>query len=71
MNTVLGGVGVALKGSRIMSVGTVVLLAVFSAFWIYGLMEQFHSDDSLKRYLAISLAVVAVGVFRYTRPKKD
>ena len=59
-----------MKGSGIMSVGTVVWLAVFSALWIYGLMDQFHSDDSVKRYLAISLAVVAVGVFRYTRPKK-
>jgi hypothetical protein len=54
-----------------MRVGTVILLAVFSAFWIYGLMEQLHSDDSLKRYLAISLALVAVGVFRFTRPKSD
>lgn len=54
-----------------MSVGTVVLLAVFSAFWIYGLIEQFYVEGAPMRYLALSLALVAVGVFRFTRPKKD
>ena len=53
-----------------MSVGTVVLLAVFSAFWIFGLMEQFYVEGAPMRYLALSLAVVAVGVFRLTRSKK-
>lgn len=53
-----------------MSVGMVVLLAVFSALWIMGLIGQLHSDASIMRYLAISLAVIAVGVFRFTRRKK-
>jgi hypothetical protein len=54
-----------------MSVGMVVLVAVFSALWLFGLIEQFQSDVSIMRYLAISLGVIAVGVFRFTRPKKD
>ena len=52
-----------------MSVGMVVVLAVFSALWIIGLIGQFHSDGSIMRYLALSLAVVAVGVYRLTRRK--
>ena len=53
-----------------MSVGTVVVLAVFSALWIYGLIDQLHSDTSLMRYLAFSLALVAFGVYRLTPRKK-
>ena len=63
--------GVEVKGSWTMSVGTVVLLAVFSAFWIFGLMEQFYVEGAPMRYLALSLAVIAVGVFRLTQRKKD
>lgn len=54
-----------------MSLGMVVLLAVFSALWIVGLIGQLHSEISLMRYLVISLAVIAVGVFRFTRRKKQ
>jgi branched-subunit amino acid transport protein len=50
-----------------MSVGSVVVLAVFSALWIHGLIGQLHSDVSAIRYLALSLGLVAVGVYRFTR----
>lgn len=53
-----------------MSVGSVVVLAFFSALWIIGLIGQLESDGSIMRYLAFSLALVAVGVFRFTRRKK-
>ena len=54
-----------------MSVGTVFVLAIFSALWIIGLIGQIESDASIMRYLALSLALVAVGVFRFTRRKKE
>ena len=54
-----------------MSFGMVVVLAVFSALWIIGLIGQLESDTSIMRYLAFSLALVAVGVFRFTRRKKE
>jgi hypothetical protein len=54
-----------------MSVGTVAVFAVFSALWIIGLIGQVESDASIMRYLAFSLALVAVGVFRFTRRKKE
>ena len=53
-----------------MSVGMVVLFAVFSALWIIGLVDQLHSDVSTMRYLALSLSLIAVGVFRYSRRNK-
>jgi hypothetical protein len=53
-----------------MSVGMVVLLAVFSALWLFGLIGQIQSDISVMRYLALSLAVIAVGVYRFTRRHK-
>ena len=54
-----------------MSVGMVCVLAFFSALWIVGLIGQLESDASVMRYLALSLALIAVGVFRYTRQKKE
>ena len=54
-----------------MSVGMVVVLALFSALWIIGLIGQLDSDTSVMRYMALSLALVAVGVFRLTRRKKE
>jgi hypothetical protein len=54
-----------------MSVGTVVVLAVFSALWIYGLIGQLHSETSIIRYLLLSLGLVAFGVYRFTHRKKD
>jgi len=53
-----------------MSVSMVVMLAVFSALWIIGLMDQIHSDQSIMRYLAFSLGLIALGVFRFTHRKK-
>ncbi len=53
-----------------MSVGMVVVLALFSALWIIGLFGQLHSDTSIMRYLVISLALIAVGVFRFSWRKK-
>ncbi len=54
-----------------MSVGTVVVLAVFSALWIHGLIGQLHSEVSIIRYLLLSLGLVAFGAYRFTRRKKD
>ena len=54
-----------------MSVGMVVVLAVFSALWIIGLIGQLDSDVSIMRYLVLSLAVIAVGVFQLTRRKRQ
>jgi hypothetical protein len=54
-----------------MSVGMVVVLALFSALWIIGLIDQLHSDISIMRYLVISLAVIAAGLFRFGRRKKE
>jgi hypothetical protein len=54
-----------------MSVGSVIVFAFFSGLWIIGLIGQLESDASIMRYLAFSLALVAVGVFRFTRHKKE
>jgi hypothetical protein len=54
-----------------MSVGTVVVLAMFSALWIYGLIGQLHSEISIMRYLVFSLGLIALGVYRFTRRKKE
>jgi hypothetical protein len=62
--------GAASKRFYVMSVGTVVVLAAFSALWIYGLIGQLHSEISIMRYLVLSLALVAAGVYRFTRRKK-
>lgn len=51
-----------------MSTRTVVLSAVMSAFWLYGLFGQLHSKDAAMRYLALSAAIVAVFVWRW-RPR--
>ena len=43
----------------------VVLLAVGSAFWIFGLIDQFAAGQSVMRYLALSAALIAIGVWRW------
>ena len=43
---------------------TVVMSALMSAFWLYGLLGQLHSKDAVMRYLALSAAIVAVYVWR-------
>jgi hypothetical protein len=42
----------------------IVLLAFLSVFWIVGLVGQFYSAEATMRYLAFSLALVAVMVWR-------
>ena len=48
-----------------MRMRTVALLAVMSALWIFGLLGQIHSAEAGMRYLALSAAIVAVGVWRW------
>ena len=48
-----------------MSARTVVLLAIFSALWLFGLIGQVYSGEAAMRYLALSMAVLAVGVWRW------
>jgi hypothetical protein len=47
-----------------MKAWTVVLLAVLSALWLIGLIGQLHSSDAALRYLVLSLAIVAIGLWR-------
>ena len=47
-----------------MSVRTVVLMAFFTALWIVGLVGQLYSAEAAMRYLVLSMALVAVGVWR-------
>ena len=49
-----------------MSVSTVVLSAVFAALWVYGLIDQLQSDGTIMRYLVISLALIALGLYRFS-----
>ena len=48
-----------------MSTRMIVLLAFLAALWIFGLIGQFHSAEAVMRYLALSTAVLAVGVWRW------
>ncbi len=48
----------------------VVILAILSAFWIYGLLDQFHSLHAVFLYLSLSLLVVAIGVWRWLPQRK-
>jgi hypothetical protein len=43
----------------------IVLLAFFSALWIFGLVAQFHSAEAGMRYIALSMVIVAIGVWRW------
>lgn len=51
-------------GALRMKVRTVVLLAFLTALWIIGLISQLHSAEAVMRYLALSLAIVAVALWR-------
>lgn len=51
-----------------MSLRMVVLVAFLSALWLFGLMGQFHSAEAGMRYLALSMAILAFGVWRW-QPK--
>ena len=48
----------------------VVLLAVMSALWIFGLWDQMYSGEAVMRYLALSLVLVAIGVWRWQPRRK-
>lgn len=48
-----------------MRVGMVALLAVMSALWLYGLLGQLYSAEAMMRYLALSMALVAIGAWRW------
>jgi hypothetical protein len=47
-----------------MRVWTVVLLGALTALWIIGLIGQLHSAEAAMRYMALSLAIVAVALWR-------
>ena len=46
-----------------------IILAVLMVFWVLGLVSQLHSGEAVMRYLALSLALVAIGVWRW-RPRE-
>jgi hypothetical protein len=48
-----------------MSARLIVLMAALTALWIFGLVGQFHSAEAGMRYLALSMAILAVGVWRW------
>ena len=41
-----------------------VLVAFLTALWLFGLIGQSYSGEAAMRYLALSLAIVAVAVWR-------
>ena len=54
-----------------MRVRTVVLLAVMTAFWFYGFLDQTHSREAAMRYLALSMLIVAaVVVWKIPHPRR-
>ena len=52
-----------------MSTRSIVLLAFLAALWIFGLIGQMHSAEAVMRYLALSMGIAAVGVWRW-QPKE-
>jgi hypothetical protein len=48
-----------------MSVRMVILVAALSAAWLFGLIGQFHSAEAAMRYLVLSMAILAFGVWRW------
>jgi hypothetical protein len=49
-----------------MTARMIVLVAFLSALWLFGLVGQSYSGEAAMRYLALSLAIVAVAVWRMT-----
>ena len=43
-----------------MSVCKTALLSILAACWIVGLLNQFHSWDTVLRYLVLSMLIVAI-----------
>jgi len=48
-----------------MNTRMIVLLGFLAALWIFGLIGQLHSAETGMRYLALSMAILAVGVLRW------
>jgi hypothetical protein len=48
-----------------MNTRMIVLLGFLAALWIFGLIGQLHSAETGMRYLALSMAILAVGVWRW------
>jgi len=48
-----------------MNIRVIVLSAFLAALWIFGLVGQFHSAEAGMRYLALSMVILAVGVWRW------
>ena len=48
-----------------MNVRMVVMLAFLAALWLFGLIGQLHSAEAAMRYLVLSMAILAVGVWRW------
>jgi hypothetical protein len=46
-----------------MNARMIVLLAFLAALWLFGLIGQTYSAESAMRYLALSMAILAVGVW--------
>ena len=42
-----------------------IVVAFFAALWIFGLLGQVHSGEAAMRYLALSMVILAVGVWRW------
>jgi hypothetical protein len=51
--------------SDVMNIRVIVLSAFLAALWIFGLVGQFHSAEAGMRYLALSMVILAVGVWRW------
>jgi hypothetical protein len=41
------------------------MLAFLAALWLFGLIGQVYSGEAAMRYLALSMAILAVGVWRW------
>ena len=48
-----------------MSSRMIALLGCLAAFWIVGLLGQIHSGQATMRYMALSLALVAIAAWRW------
>jgi hypothetical protein len=48
-----------------MSARMVVLLGFLAALWLFGLIGQVYSGEAAMRYLALSMVILAVGVWRW------
>lgn len=47
-----------------MSARMVILSAFLAALWVFGLIGQVYSGEAAMRYLVLSMAIVAVAVWR-------